>query len=658
MSKAADRNRSGPDEIPVIPVTGPRHAAKDFVHRVPPTSQTTKSQRHLADLAQVKLSSELLERLTHIAVEPDALASVRPERHRVESGWLYSISTRVYSPLISIAVENDRLLADAQYAADPDGRKSRPALSMPEPHREHAALVHGDAFEDLMESVDRAAVKVRNENPQEVGERLVERPLMLVAALLRMPGGQGGTEFTAVDGNSRLVSCWAKISVEQGWLDDGKSTAPTLPAPSDLMRLPLAKRRDLVRKIIKAAYRKLDEPRSSIEGRNKAAMALNALTVPVQIIVGYEDDDATLGMKRFPAAVRSLLLSMNVGVKPFGNGARNAVVAEEIVAGLYAEGHLGDLFTDPEATRDVLLGRGRVAEAMSKLRLDPSLRDLRFAFVIQQFTRKDPEFTALMRTKLQVPGAYIKYRNGPVVELALRSYSVSKEPREITSIRAALETQCLWQELVDHPWSLENLGSDEAIDTLHMRAGKGEQEALAQLGVLGMIAMVTTGHLNAPRGSAEEIVGGKTISRGPVAQIVTKLLETEAGHALLADAVKRSRAGQPLRWWDAERRELVEQPDGWRGTTFDANLRYAVRHGFDVNGDVPNPAKQEGTRLTVFQQSVVTAKERLMDLIELREENGTVEKLAWVEVEAHLKILDRMKEKLLAITEQSTLGRW
>ncbi|SPE48305.1 hypothetical protein SNS2_0390 [Streptomyces netropsis] len=477
---------------------------------------------------------------------------------------------------------------------------------------------------------------------------------MFVAATFRTASGKQAGEFTAVDGNSRLVSCWAQIAVRKGWLDGSEDSDETFLAPSDLLSLSLDVRRELVRHIIRDAYEKLDDPASSIATRNKAAKALNALTVPAQVIVGYEDDDASLGMKRFPAAVRSLLLSMNVGVKQFNEGARNAVRAEEIVSGLYAQGHLGDLMQDGEATRDVLVGRGQVSEAMAKLGLNPVMRDLRFAFIVHQFTKQNDEFTSVVRAKLQISRVYLKHRHGPVTELALRSYSASKAQAEIESIRLALESQCLWQSLVTHPWEVENLDSDEDIDTLYQRAETGQQQARAQLGVLGMIALVITGNLKAPRGSAEGIVGHRHIDRGPVGHIVEELLAEQAGRAILSDAVKRSRAGQRLRWWDAETQRLVEQPADWTGADFDAHLRLAVREGFAPHEGGTTSTKTENELLTAFQHALTSARYKLGDLVDLRHQNQTHSKVSYVEVQAQLVILDRMKEDLLAITDLST----
>jgi hypothetical protein len=72
------------------------------------------------------------------------------ESHRVESGWLIVLTYRAYSLMVSVAVENDRLLAEAHYAADPKAAGGRLALAMPQCHPESAVLVHPDKFDDVL----------------------------------------------------------------------------------------------------------------------------------------------------------------------------------------------------------------------------------------------------------------------------------------------------------------------------------------------------------------------------------------------------------------------------------------------------------------------------------------------------------------------------
>lgn len=211
---------------------------------------------------------------------------------------------------------------------------------------------------------------------------------------------------------------------------------------------------------------------------------------------------------------------------------------------LYDEGLLDGGQPDKDlatARRDVLIGREQVPEGMRLLGLD-DLPDLRFAQIVQELTRKGHAFNRLVRSQLGKTGLYLSHRNGPVVELGLRSYSASVEtPKHLDSIRKALDTGCLWQDLVDTEWTVENAATDHAIDGLRDRAHANDTQAALVLGVLGVVALVVTGHLRAAAGSAEETVG-TTIARTSVGQIIKGLLETGPGRELLADAVKRSRA--------------------------------------------------------------------------------------------------------------------
>ncbi|MGI5430861.1 hypothetical protein [Streptomyces sp. CA-179760] len=259
---------------------------------------------------------------------------------------------------------------------------------------------------------------------------------------------------------------------------------------------------------------------------------------------------------------------------------------------------------------------------------------------MQHLTYKSPRFNALVRSKLQTEGNLVlSRRNGPIVELGLRSYSASMPTN---SPRTALETICLWQDLVDNSWVVENIDTDTKVDELLGRADTGETQATLLLGALGMISLVMSGHLLAAAGSAEAHAG-TTIARTSVGLITKGLLAQREGRLILADAIKRVRAGLPLRWWDTEKQELVEQKTDWRGSTYNAMLRSAVRHGWKAKApgkEKKTPAEQEADKLTVFQEQLSTAVDRLRDLFELREKNGTTDKLAWVEVEASFNQID------------------
>lgn len=638
-------------EISVIPVTDFRTKEGRFEHRLPPLSQTANAQEYLEEHPDVHLPTDAIRRIVYGAVEPNQLEGIRVERHRVETGWLMVINYRAYSTMVSLAIENDRLLADAQYAADPHVSGNRRALSMPRAHDTHALLVHTDDFENMVDTVDRSAVSVLADNRQDVGARIVERPLMLVPAAFTGEDGSPADDVTAVDGNCRLSSCHACITVASGWVDDsltGKEREKQIPLrPSHLMRLSLNARRELTRKVIRTAQQRLAKPRTGsdydLKARDRAASALNAITVPVQAIVGYRDDDPERGMQRFPVAVRTLLMRMNVGVKPFKKEAKNAVSAEEIITGLHDEKLLPA--ADASAWRDVLIGRGNVAPAMENLGLDPQWPDLRFALVAQQLTRKSPRFNALVRSKLNIQGNLIlARRNGPVVELGLRSYS----SRDTKSARTALETGCLWQDLVSETWSVENISTDEEVDRLLARADAGDIPASLLLGVLGMIALVMHGYLLAPAGSAEAITD-TTIDRGPVGEIIHKLLTKAAGRLLLADAIKRTRGGEKPRWYDEDKDELVPKSD-WKGSTYNAHLRSAVRHGFKLRRRGTTPAEREANALTFFQEGLGETDKRLRDLIELREKNVTTELIPWVDVEATFTQIEDVESDLRSIS--------
>ncbi|CAM5289157.1 hypothetical protein GCM10010329_81140 [Streptomyces spiroverticillatus] len=644
-------------EVRVIPVTDFRNADGEFEHRLPPLSATTRAEEYLQQHPDVNLSADGIRRLVQGAVEPQQLEGIRVERHRVENGWLMVISYRAYSPMVSLAIENDRLLTEASYSADPHATDVRTALAMPEPHSTHAVLVHPDRYKDILESVDRSASRVLVDNPQEVGERLVERPLMLVPATFKSESGEPAEDLTAVDGNCRLAFCHHRIPVPRGWVDDsliGDESKKTVEMrPSHLMRMSLHRRRELVRKVIKSAHKRLKDPRTGtpadITARNKAAMTLNAVTIPVTVIVGYRDDNADRGMQRFPAAVRSLLLRMNTGGKVFADGAKNAVKAEEIINGLHDEGFLG-AEAQAQPMRDALIGRGNVASSMEKLGFNPTLPDLRFALVLQQLTYTSPLFNSLVRSKLQTEGYLVlSRRNGPIVELGLRSYSASMPTN---SPRTALETGCLWQDLVTNSWPVENVDTDDKVDELLVRADAGQTQAALLLGVLGMISLVMSGHLMAAAGSAEADAG-TTIARTNIGLIIKGLLDKAEGRQILADAIKRVRTGLAPRWWDAEKEELVEQSGNWRGSTYNAKLRSAVRHGWKTAGarKGKTDAEREADALTLFQEQLGTSLDRLRDLMELRDQNSTVGKLAWTEVEASFTQLEHIADDLRLVSE-------
>ncbi|MEU5383938.1 hypothetical protein [Kitasatospora cineracea] len=639
-------------DIPIIDIrSGDR--STPFEHYVEPVSKTTKAIKFLENHPDVQLSPAAIRRIAFGAVEPGLLDGARLDRHRVETGWLTVITYRAYTLMLSPAIENDRLLDEAHYAADPGTTDTRRVvLSMPTAHDTHAALVYADAMDDLLTAIDRASTRVRKDNPQEVGRRIVERSLTAVPATFLNPGHHPDDDLDIVDGNSRWASCTSGIEVPASWI--GNTNSPELRPllPSHLMRLDLSDRRDLVRKVIKTAYQQIaanpGESKAARGKRDQAARVLNAMTVPVQVIVGYTDDDPAMGMRRFPVAVRSLLMRMNIGVKPFEPASQNAVSAEEIVTALSDAGELGD---NAKEMKDVLLGRADVTDAMKTFGLNPTCRELRFALVVQQLTRKERRLNAIMAAKLDKRSLHLSHRNGPIIELGLRSYSTL--PRETTaSVRTALTTGCLWQALVDHEWTVENIDTDQAVDDLHTRAENGDTPALLLLGVIAMTTLVTSGHLLAPGGSAEQIVGGIKIMRSSVGTVISTVLNTKEGRLVLADAIKRLRAGLHPRWWADG--QLVERDD-WKGRDFNAHLRLAANHGFNSDDypDDPTDTEREEQALTDFQKSLTGAATALAFLVAMREENGTEDKIPWVEVEASFTHLRIMGEDLSDISERA-----
>ncbi|MGW3910508.1 hypothetical protein ACWEBX_03135 [Streptomyces sp. NPDC005070] len=637
------------DGIEVIDIrSGDR--STPFEHRVEPVSKTTKAIKFLESHPDVQISPAAVRRIAFGAVEPGLLEGARLERHRVETGWLSVLTYRAYTLLLSPAIENDRLLDEAHYAADPDTSANQRVLSMPTAHDTYATLVYADAMDELLAAIDRASKGVRKNNPQEVGRRIVERPLTAVPATFLNPGRHPDDDLSLVDGNSRWASCTADIKVPASSIRPTNAKDPDSLLPSHLMRLPLSERRDLVREIVKNAHRDISAntgtSRAARAKRDQAARLLNAMTVPVQVIVGYTDDNPTMGMGRFPVAVRSLLMRMNIGVTEFKEPSKNGVTAEEIVTALFDAGQLGD---NAQAVRDVLLGRADVTDAMKSLGLNPAFRDLRFTFVVQQLTRKEPRLNAVMAAKLDKHRLQVTHRSGPIVELGLRSYS-SLPKEKLAPVRTALDTGCLWQALADHEWSVENIDNDQAVDDLLERAENGDIPARLLLGVLAMVTLVTSGYLLAPGGSAEQIVGNIKVMRASVGTVIKTVLDTKEGRQVLADAIKRIRAGLPPQWWADG--HLVEQ-DSWKGSDFNAHLRLAANHGFAREGyqNDPTATELEDKALTAFQVSLTAAATDLDDLIALRKMNGTTTELSWTVVEPSFKQLSFMGSDFARISE-------
>ncbi|MFJ2736046.1 hypothetical protein [Streptomyces sp. NPDC087317] len=645
-----------PDDLPDIQVIDIRSGDRStpFEHRVVPVSQTAKAIKALAkDRPGVQLTDDAILRIAYSAVEPDRLADLRPELRRVETGWLTVINYRAYTLMLSPAVENDRLLDEAHYAADPDTVAQQQVLSMPTAHETDAALVYTDPMDALLDAVDRASKKVKEQNKQEVGRRIVERALTAVPVVFLNSERYPAVDLGLVDGNSRWASCTAHVPAPTGLIGPAKDMERPSLLPSHLMSLPLTDRRSLVREVIKKAYRDIKAATGTSKAarakRDQAAALLNAMTVPVEVVIGYTDDDPSMGMQRFPAAVRSLLMRMNIGVKVFADASKHGITAEETVTALFDEGELGE---NAQAVKDVLLGRVDITDPMKTLSLS-ALRDLRFAFIAQQLTRKEPRLNAITAAKLDKRSLQLAGRSGLVTELGLRSYSTSLG-EGIKPVRTALESGCLWKDLVDHEWTVDNVDNDEAVNDLLQRADNGDIPAKLLLGVLAMVALVTSGNLLAPGGSAEQIVN-HTVSRTGVGTVIKAVLERKEGPQVLADAIKRIRGGLSPRWWADGR--LVE-PGDWKGSDFNAHLRLAALHGFNPEGETSglSGTAREEKALTNFQASLTGATNHLDDLVKLRKDNGTTDQLSWASIEASVKQLRRMSRILDRISEEEPLG--
>ena len=623
----------GPDEVvDLIPF----EPGSDGSVRVPPTSAAERAARRLRHLAvdgSVCLPESTIARIAQSVLDPAALAVAVPSSLRTDDGWLSVINTRVMTPLLNVAVANDRLLGEVVYAADPTSNDSGGnivAVSMPRSDEQYARLAFDEDIASLMEAADRSCEHVALENPQEVGPRLIERPLTIVPVVLQ-PGDDEVEMLCAVDGNSRLAAAFRQITVRREWLPAHlRGSDPEVRLePSLLMNLDLAEQRDLTRRIANAASTRLTQPaatgservrRVDRQERNQAAATLNSITAPADIIVGFRPDQPGHGNADFASAVRGLLVRMNVGVTPFSDDAKFAVTAEEIVLALHAEGLIGD------ADRDALIGRHNVDEAMVAVGLDPGLPDLRFAFVVHHLTRGNEPTRRILRKKLGKTSVQPRDRSGPVTELGLRSYSARLMPRDLTQVRRALDG-CVWDKLVTQPWKVVNIVTDDDVDALAAyahdeRLADGSGPSLLLLGVLGLIALTTSQHLLAPRGSAEALVNAP-IDRAVTGGIVEKLLKFDWGVDMLAEAIKATRRGDEPVWVGPPSADGTPvDTSSWTGAMFDASLRQAV-HAGRTPTPVTTPSAKEAQAWSDVQQAVVRVTELFEEFAELRAVHNT-----------------------------------
>lgn len=666
------------DPIRVIPLSNNRDKDGDWTLHVPPAqaiTPATKRLRALRDEGKLNLSDEHIDALAKAAVDPKELATTNVTLQRVDNGWFQLIELRLFTPNADVSLANDRWVADIIYAADPATKSVGPgrtvtAVPMPEPHPKHAALVYGSDAEDLVAAAEANFRHVLDQNRQDVGRRLIEQPLTLTPTIVDT--GEKGTIplslWTTSDGNCRVSSALDRLRILPEWLPEKLRTVepyasatagkPIPLTPTILMNLTVAEKRSLVRKMAKAASDRLKQPektetdrgfRRDRNERNAAAAAINALTAPARVVVGWIDDDSTKGTTRFASAVRSLLVQLNVEGQPLDEAARGGVNAEELVADLHAAG----LITNDEF--DILVGRNDITTAMTNMGLDPALPDLRAAVVMQVMTRGDAPTRQAMRNRLTKGrgGVQAKHRDAPTIELSIRSYSATLDDRG-SQVRNALEAGPVWQGLIDREWQVVNVNTDEKVDELAETAKAQLTGGPAQrlLGVLGLYALVTTGNLLAPGGSAEAYVGDQPIDRGRPGSIVAQLITHDWGIDLLADAVKRSRNGTKLRYLD-ENKKLVEVSKSWTGAIFSAHLRRAVKVGSLPPATIPG-TQAESAAWTKFAASVVDAWDNLNSYRDLRKEAGTIDKLSWPEVKVTVDRLRRMASWVPTIAEAET----
>lgn len=661
-----------PDLIKPIPITT-GNAGRALIE-VPPKNAADPVRKQLREMSaagDIALGAKALDLLLAAAVSPDELAGIVPTRVRAGSGWLLMFETRLFTPLLTVAVSNDRWVGHATYDADPGngtGGGLR-AVPLPRSHGEEAALVYESAhLSELLAAADDNFAQVLKANPQDVGNRVIEQPVTLVPTYLR--GGDGDLDeerlaMSAVDGNSRLAAAQSNIRVRPDWLPvERRDTLGDIPRSGDvaltvslLANLSVDERRTLVRRTAKSAEDRLSAPekfsrRDRLE-RNAAARTLNSLTTPARIIVGYVDDhDYARGLDRFHTAVRALLVQMNIEARPLAAESRTAVQAEQIVGEMLAAG----LITPDSA--DVLIGRTGVAEAMTNLKLTPELRDLRAAHVLYEFTRRDKDLQAIVRKKLGAPRVGLVERSDLAVELALRSFTGGMDERRRKSVRAAADKGIVWQELISKNWIPVDIRTDSDVDALRdialeeLAAGGEESGALLLLGVLGMFALLSGGYLLAAAGSAEQTIG-LPIERGPVRMVISKLLTKEMGVRILAEAVKAVRGNRAPRWIDGATGEPVDMPE-WTGGTFSTNLRLLAKSAEKAPATVPVSA-HERRMWTSIAESVGDLRDKLMDLRNFRLENMIQTKLAWAEVEETQDLLRKIQRTIEVISEPEPL---
>jgi hypothetical protein len=696
-----DASESPQEAVRVIPLG----SGESWTLKVGPPSAAKAAESRFArrELSGVMVSPAGREALFLGALDPGGVADEKIKRQRVSNGWLLRIDdVRLFTPLVNLSPANDRLLADTIYAADPTLSASGGVLSavpMPTSHPDHSSLVYACDRTLLRDASDVNMERVLKDNPVDVGTRIIEQPITLVVAAYAPgvdsegypalgPDSAAPEELVTVDGNSRTAAAFRNVSFEVHLLPQrlhalyAAEPLVTL-RPSLLNQMTYVERRDLTRKLLKfysdhftaLRQREARGPLGERDRRSKdaAARALNSLTVPATVIVGYIDDDSMFhGNARFATAVREVLQGMNVAPKPFDEGARIGVSAEQAVAALHDArllGPQGCTTAVSGATLDTLIGRTPVADAMAPLDLT-ALADLRAAVVVREFTRSGPQVSRVLQGPLNTTQVHLKHRSAPVVELALRGYTARNDAKQIDSMRKVLFSGsggCLWRGLLSTPLEVLDIATDNDVDGLaelalqQLKAAPAlPQGALCLLGVLGMTALVTGGYLLAAGGSGEHVAAGLenvtgrvSIQRGSVGSVVEALLGREWGVRLLADAVKRSRSGLRPRLIDASTGEFAELPPEHGVAHVNAALRRMLKKADEPDVEELTHADKQRRAFTAFAQSLASSKESLAELLALHSDRR--ELIPFAQAEASLLNLDAIAGNFRSIVEPRPL---
>lgn len=692
-TEAIDTSDAPEDLVRVIPL----QVDGEWAIRVgPPNAARSAGQRFIRNApASVTASSTGLTNLFSAALDPVALYDEKIKGQRGSHGWVNRIEDcRLYTTMVNLSPANDRLLPDAVYAADPTYSSATgselPAVPMPTSHSTHAVLVYNCDRNVLREASDGNMQQVLRENPVDVGDRIIEQPITLVIAAYPTTTDTEALdeELVAVDGNSRLAKAFRNVIFPVKLLPSRlqatyeEASGQTWLRPSLLSQMTTTERRDLTRKIIKVhgdIYRAALEKDSTAgltpaERRraNESARALNSITVPASIIVGYVDDDpSTHGNDRFASAVREVLQGMNVAAKPFDPEARSGVSAEQAVVALHAAHLLGPdgaSQTFADATHDTLIGRTPATDTMKPLGLKP-LADIRAAVVIRELTRPGPDVKRALRGPLNVHQVHLKHRAAPIVELVLRGYTKRLDRAQLTQARKVLLSGsggCLWQDLVRTRWEVVNVETDDDVDALgkvaldQLADLAGPQGGRSLIGVLGMTALVIGGYLLPAGGSGEQVAaqqegatGTVPIHRGSVGTVVERLLSKDWGILLLADAIKRTRTGAKPRLIDPATQQF-EDESAYAGTAgVNAALRRRLKQADEPDVGPLTQTEKERRALDQFAQGVVDVKDDLKDLIEVRVD--TRDQIPFTDAEATLKTLRAVLQNFEKLVEPEPL---